>query len=375
MTPLRIGVNALYLIPGGVGGTEIYLRYLLSAMAAIDEANEYYIFANRETSSDLFPSRPNFHIVPQPVRAMNRPARILWEQAGLPLAARRHRLDVLFNPGFTAPTLCRCPTVTVFHDLQHKRHPEYFRWFDLPFWRLFLWLAAHRSTRLIAVSEATRADLLRYYRIAESKIRLVPEGVDEHFFEVGRRRRDEELRPYVLVVSTLHPHKNIDHLVRVFAEFLRGHPQFRLVISGFRGFQGEAIEKLVAELGLKEAVELTGWLPRERLYDLFLRAHAFVYPSRFEGFGLPVIEALAAGVPTACSDIEPLRSNAGDAALLFNPADDSAICDALERIISDAALRSRLAAAGPRRAEAFSWRRAAEATLDLLQEAAISRKP
>src|SRR5216683_2207097 len=113
---LRIGVNALYLIPGGVGGTEIYLRNLLNALAAIDAVNQYVVFTNRETGADLVPKQANF-----------RPGRILWEQFVLPFAIAKQRIDVLFNPGFTAPIVCGAPMVTVFHDLQHKRHPEYFR--------------------------------------------------------------------------------------------------------------------------------------------------------------------------------------------------------------------------------------------------------
>ena len=156
---IRIGVNALYLIPGGVGGTEIYLRNLLNALAGIDSENQYIVFTNRETGSGLVPDRPNFLHAPQSVRASFRPARILWEQLVLPFAARRHQLNVLFNPGFTAPLVCGCPMVTVFHDLQHKRHPEYFRWFDLPFWNFFVWASARRSRGAIAVSVATHDDL------------------------------------------------------------------------------------------------------------------------------------------------------------------------------------------------------------------------
>lgn len=162
----RIGINALYLIPGGVGGTEIYLRELLKALARIDTHNLYFIFTNRDTHADLVPRQANFHRKAQAVRASFRPARLLWEQIVLPLEAARHRLDVLFNPGFTSPLLAPCPSVTMFHDLQHKRHPEYFQRLDLPFWRLFLWVAAHRSRQLIATSEATRADLQHFYRIA-----------------------------------------------------------------------------------------------------------------------------------------------------------------------------------------------------------------
>src|SRR6202451_4619052 len=135
---IRIGVNALYLIPGGVGGTEIYLRNLLRGLAEIDAANQYVVFTSREAGADLIPDRPNFVQAPQPVNAAFRPARILWEQLRLPFAIRKHRIQVLLNPGFTGPLLCACPMVTVFHDLQHKRHPEYFRWFDLPFWKFFL---------------------------------------------------------------------------------------------------------------------------------------------------------------------------------------------------------------------------------------------
>src|SRR4029077_11557812 len=132
----RIGVNALYLIPGGVGGTEIYLRELLKALAGIDSGpNQYYVFTNLETGREIVPAQSNFLLKPQAVHAANRPARILWEQIVLPLEVARFRLDVLFNPGFTAPYFALCPEVTVFHDLQHKRHPEHFRSYDLPFWR------------------------------------------------------------------------------------------------------------------------------------------------------------------------------------------------------------------------------------------------
>jgi glycosyltransferase involved in cell wall biosynthesis len=362
---VRIGVNALYLIPGAVGGAEIYLRSLLAALAAVDKGNEYFLYTNRETDA-LGP--PRFVERPQPVAAASRPARILWEQAVLPLAAARDSLDVLFNPGFTAPLACPCPMVTVFHDLQHKRHPEHFRWWDLPFWRALLFQSACSSDRLIAVSQATRDDLLRFYPVPAARVHLVPHGVDERFFGLARRPE-----PYILCVSTLHPHKNLDRLVRAFAAFRRERPDWRLVLAGLRGFFADRLEALIANLGLDDAVELTGWIPRERLYDLYTRAGAFVFPSTFEGFGMPVLEALAARVPSACSSIEPLRSVAGDAALLFAPDDEAAMADALRRLATDQALRERLSEAGPRRAAQFSWRASAAATLEILGQACNSR--
>jgi len=355
----RIGINALYLIPGGVGGTEIYLRRLLAAIASIDRENEYFVFTNLETDADLVPRQPNFHWRPQAVRARFRPARILWEQAVLPMEAARYRLDVLFNPGFTAPLLAPCASVTVFHDLQHKRHPEYFRWFDLPFWNLLLWTSAHRARRLIAVSAATREDLIRVYHLPAERITVVLHGVEPDFFTLDRTRTE----PFVLCVSTLHPHKNLDRLIRAYARKKR---EWRLTIAGMRGFYAEALEALIAESGVKDSVRLTGWIPRDELLQLYARAQAFVYPSTFEGFGMPVLEAMAAGIPVACSDISPLREVAGEAALFFDPMNEDAIAIALDRIVNDAPLRAQLQKSGPERARNFSWERAARETLRAL---------
>src|SRR5690242_8586907 len=269
MRPLRIGVNALYLIPGGVGGTEIYLRNLVRVLAEIDSANEYFLFTNLETGDSLTPAKPNFHTAPQAMRASFRPARIAWEQLALPMAVTARQIDVLLNPGFTAPILCGCPQVTVFHDLQHKRHPEHFRWFDLPFWRFLLFWSAQVSQTLIAVSEATRADLERFYRLPHEKILVIPEGVEPKFFELAHRRC---LEPFLLSVSTLHPHKNLERLLRMFAEFRQTRPEFRLLIVGLRGFDAANLERLRDHLGLREAVEFTGWIPRDELYELYARA-------------------------------------------------------------------------------------------------------
>ncbi len=362
---LRIGVNALYLIPGGVGGTEIYLRNLLAELVKTDE---YFIITNRETT-DLVPKGAlNARALLQPVPAVIRPARVLWEQTVLPVVAARHRLDVLFNPGFTAPLVCPCPQVTVFHDLQHKRHPEYFRWFDLPFWNALLYASAHRSKRLIAVSEATRQDLLKYYKV---DAQVVPHGVEQGIFDIARERAPE---PFVLCVSTLHPHKGIEDLLVAFAKFHAERPRFRLVLAGMRGFAASTIADRIRGLNLSQAVELTGWIPREQLYDLYRRAWAFVYPSRFEGFGMPVSEAMAAGVPVACSDIEPLRSVADGGALLFKAGDVAAIADALRRITGDENLRSTLVETATRRAARFTWRAAAAATRSVLELAASEHR-
>src|SRR5579883_1968489 len=347
---MRIGVNALYLIPGAVGGTEIYLRELLAALARLDRENEYFIFRNLETGRDLVPRAANFHDKPQAVRARFRPARILWEQTILPLEASRYRIDVLFNPGFTAPVFARCACVTTFHDLQHKRHPEYFRWFDLPFWNFFLWASARRSRGLIAVSVATRQDLKQYYGVDAQAIH---HGVEREFFEIAGKREPGD---FILCASTSHPHKNLDRLLRVHAAMHDAPP---LVITGVRGFAAKQVERLAGP-----RARMLGWIPREQLFELFRRARGFIYPSMFEGFGMPVSEAMAAGVPVACSDIAPLREVGGAAVHYFDPASDDAIRDALKRLAAGAIP----AEEAQRRAAEFSWEKCARATLDYLSK-------
>jgi glycosyltransferase involved in cell wall biosynthesis len=311
----------------------------------------------------LVPGQANFIHVPQVVPAVNRPARLLWEQTVLPLAVLRRKIDVLFNPGFTAPLLCPCPQVTVFHDLQHKRHPEYFRWFDLPFWNFFVYWSAVVSRQIVCVSQATANDLFRWYRVPAEKVRTVASGVDPKFFEIRRRRRPET---FLLAVSTLHPHKNLDGLLRAFAVFRERHPEYRMVVSGIHGFYAAELHALRDRMQLSGYVEFPGWVPREQLYDYYARATAFFYPSLFEGFGLPILEALAAGVPTACSDIEPMDSLAADAALKFDPRDPSSIANAMHLLVTDSTLRDRLSAAGPLRAAQFSWHATAQGVLDAL---------
>jgi len=349
---MRIGINALYLIPGGVGGTETYLRNLVAALEARAAGREIVVFTNRETG--LLGAR----CAVQPVQARIRPWRIAYEQCLLPVALARHGIDVVLNPGFTMPIAAAIPQVTVFHDLQHMRHPEYFRWFDLPFWRLLLRASARRSTRLIAVSEATRQDLLKYYGRDAA---VVPHGVEEEFFAIAARREPGD---FLFYPSTTHPHKNHVRLLRVFARLRRDHPALRLALTGVRGFAESSVRRAIRELGLEESVECRGWIPREELLELYRCARGFVYPSLFEGFGMPVLEALAAGVPAACSGIEPLRSLASGHALLFDPEDDDSMLDALRRLLAGEAPKT-----GAAYARQFTWGRAAELTLQVLEDA------
>jgi glycosyltransferase involved in cell wall biosynthesis len=369
---LTIGVNALYLIPGHVGGTEIYFWNLLKALAATDETNEYFVYVNAETASESYPvSSPRVHFLATGIRASNRPWRVAWEQTAFPLRLKKDQIDVLLNPGFTGPFLWGRPSVTVFHDLQHKRHPEFFRWFDLPFWNLLLRMSVERSQTLIAVSQATANDLAHFYPHAAVRIKVIRHGVDPQFFRIGEKRRYAGLQEnkYLLTVSTLHPHKNLERLMRAFVGFREEHPEFRLVIAGLSGFAYDQLVSVRRELGLQDLVTFTGWIPREQLYALYEQATAFLAPSLFEGYGMPLIEALAAGIPTACSDIPVFNEIAGAAVIRFDPRQVQDIGQAMEQVACSASVRARAAIAGPDQARKVDWRMTADLTRRAIENA------
>jgi glycosyltransferase involved in cell wall biosynthesis len=362
---MRAGVNALYLIPGGVGGTEIYLRSLLTALSVNPRGHEYIVFLNRETGNDLVPQHKAFRAVQTGVKATFRPARIVYEQSLLIQACRRERVDALYNPGFTSPILSSIPNVTLIHDLQHYHHPEHFKKADWLAWHALVWASCRFSRRLLAVSDATREDIHKVYRVPLDRIHLASPGVDAAFFNVDRTRTE----PIILCVSTLHPHKNIDRLVDAYALVRQSHPEYRLILAGMRGFHGDAVEARIQRLGLTSHVQLTGWIPRDQIRELYRRARIAVFPSTFEGFGIPVVEAMAAGVPLIISGIRPMTDIAAGTALTFPPHDTGALAGAIERLITSEDLAVDHAQRAKLRAANYNWLNTANATLDALEQA------
>lgn len=376
---LRIGVNALYLIPGGVGGTEIYLRNLLAALARIDRRNQYWVYVNRETGPDLCPVAPNFAPIETDVKASFRPGRLLWEQTRLALDTFESKPDILFSPGFTSPRLCRGRKVTVIHDLQHRRQPKNFGFFERAAWEWSVKSSVRSSERLIAVSRHTKAEITEVYGTPPERIDVVPHGVEPDFFGLRENEAYEPSIPtaaglpdgrYLLAVSTLHPHKNWDRLLAAYKHLADDGLELNLAVCGLPGKHQEAVRTSIAEMGLSERVHLLGWQPRRTLIGLFKFADALVFPSTFEGFGMPVLEALAAGLPVVCSDIPPLREIADGAACFVDPHSADSIAEGVRATLADPKTRGERVRAGLERAAGATWERAAERTLAAFLEAA-----
>jgi glycosyltransferase involved in cell wall biosynthesis len=368
--PTHVGLNLIFLVPGETGGMEVVARELVPELVAAAPDTRFTAFVNREAAAagagpwgDLLPA------VTVPVNARDRVQWVLGEQALLPLLAARAGVELVHSMASTAPVWGRFRRVVTVHDLIYARFPDAHAGLRDRGMRVLVPGAARRSDRVIADSHSTRDDLVALLGLDPARIDVVPLGLGTVRREEPPPERDVRARlqlgerEVVLSLSAKRPHKNLLALIGALARIA---PERRplLVLPGYpTAYESELRARAVA-LGVAEDVRFPAWVSSAELEGLWSIARAFVFPSLYEGFGLPVLEAMARGVPVACSNASSLPEVAGDAALLFDPRDESGIAEALRRLLDDDALRERLRELGLARARRFTWERTARLTLE-----------
>lgn len=356
----RVLVDLLF-YTGTKGGMESYVREVYSRLAADDPGLEFVGFASSELASQGAPWFPG-PVIDSGISGENRIAWARGELFAVARAGRRHRADLMHCPANFGPLRSRVPVVLTIHDLLAYRHPEYVPGTYSRILRTMIRLAARTARRIITVSRASRDDIVTYLGVQRDRIAVTPLAGSAPSAGAGLRRHESQL----LAVGNRMPHKGFETLLEAMA---RIEPAQRptLVITGSHG--DDPLAPVVERLGLGDHVDLRGWLSRDELDRLYAESTALVFPTRFEGFGLPPLEAMARGCPVIVADIPVMHEVAGDAALYIDPTDPDAIARAIGSVLDSPDERSRMSRAGLARAADFSWDATAAATRATLLDA------
>jgi glycosyltransferase involved in cell wall biosynthesis len=379
-------------LTGRFTGDRTYWRNLLRVLPRLAPGDKFTVYSRTPIEPGELPDVPNltYRVVPA---ANDR----IWTFATLPRALRRDRPD-LVHVQYTIPPACPCPVVTTIHDISFRLFPQWFPTRDRLLLNLTIPAAMRGAARIITDSDSSRDDILRAYRVAPSKVASIPLGLPPEFINSGGvegersggehqntqlmqetaqqvvKTRYNLHEPFVLAVGVLQPRKNLRMLAQAFgkAKTAYGLPH-SLVLAGKAGWDTEqaALRQAAAEGGgveIADAIVFPGYVADEDLPHLYRACDAFAYPSLYEGFGFPPLEAMACGTPTLVSDAPPMPYNVGDAALVIAAKDVDAWAESLGRVLTDNTLRAELAAKGPSQAARFTWESTAERTLRVYQE-------
>jgi len=372
----HIGLNLIFLVPGETGGMEVAARELIPALVEQAPAGaRFTAFVNREASTAGGPWQQLCETVTVPVNARNRVQWVLGEQALLPRLAARARVDLLHSLASTAPLRGRFKRVVTVHDLIYARFPEAHSGLRERGMKLLVPAAVRRSDRVIADSLSTREDLIELLGLDAERIDVVPLGLGAAAGTPPTPARElrERLqlgeRGVLLSLSAKRPHKNLLALIGALALIERDRRPL-LVLPGYPTWHERELRERARSLGVTDDVRFPGWLPERDIEGLWALAEAFVFASLYEGFGLPVLEAMAAGAAVLTSNLSSLPEVGGEAVEYADPHDTGSIAAGLRRLLTDESRRSELAGRAQARAREFSWERFARTVVATLERAA-----
>ncbi|MGD9873500.1 MAG: glycosyltransferase family 4 protein [Kiritimatiellia bacterium] len=365
---MHIGVNTLFLIPGEVGGSETYLCRTLEAVASGFPAHEITLFTNSENHAEMksrFGKYPQVSFQQMLCKASRRFERIIKEQLLLPRMARKTGVDVLWSPGYTACMFSPVPQVVSILDMQYKSFPE-----DLTHLARFVTdvlvrMAARRCRGILTISEFSKQEILKYTSARADNVWVT--HLASHPFQTSSGLNPAGNKPYILTVANSYPHKNLHQLVEAFA-LLENRIPHNLVIVGRPRLGENRLQQALSGIKDTERIVRLSGVSTEVLDRLYADAAVFVFPSLYEGFGLPILEAMSAGTPVITTGSGSLPEAGGDAAIYYNPASAANLADQISSVLAMyPAQREEIIRRGRYQAQQFSWLATAEKTLDVFR--------
>jgi glycosyltransferase involved in cell wall biosynthesis len=366
---MRFSVDA-HAIGQHLTGNETYIRNLLHCFADLDKDSDFIAYISRRDALENLPER----FLKHPVSA-NPFVRL---GADLPRRLRKDR-PALLHVQYTAPIFCPAPVVVSVHDVSFLEHPEYFTRFRAVQLRCTVQRTVKLASRILTASEFSKRSILAAYPLHHEKVVVVPNGVSSAFRPLSRETARRLVKPslgfenpFILTVGDLQPRKNYLGLIRAFEELMQSHPELphHLVLVGKESWHGSAVRAAAKASDAASRIHFTGFVTDEELHRLYGACDLFVYPSFYEGFGLPILEAMACGRAVACSNTSAMPEVADSAAILFDPRSTNQLVLAMRDLLLNPELRMRMERLGMQRAALFSWERTAARTLDVYYECA-----
>jgi glycosyltransferase involved in cell wall biosynthesis len=378
---MRIAINANLVSFSGTyrqAGVSKYTELLIKYLGQVDPANQYLIYFGSGPHPADFAAAPNFRLIRSRFNTEKPVIRIAWEQFIAPFRLLRDRPDILHCPVNVMPLLALTPTVITIHDLGFMRFPGRYKKLKRYYLHFLTALSARRASHLITPSEAVRQEVIGLLKVAPERVTAIAEGVAEAFrplpVEAVENFRQTKGLPakFVLYVGTLEPRKNLPLLIKAFDRWRKENPSgaegVRLVLGGAKGWFYDEIFRLVAQLGLESLTDFPGYLHEEELPLWYNSARCFVYPSIYEGFGLPPLEAMACGCPVVTSNTSSLPEVVGEAGWQVSPDDETGLAAALNRLLTDDQAWSAYREKGLVQASGFTWQAAARQTLAIYRQ-------
>lgn len=369
---MRIGINARY-TQNTFTGIETALLKLLLNLKKIDKENEYFLFFGSHKPVPGFARDLDFRYDISKMPTENQLLKILWSHFYLPYAIEKNKVDIFHEPTFVTPVFKKCPTVVTIYDTAFLQLPSSYPKRNILYFKALLHRTIKQADAVISISENTKKDIINNFKVSPEKIHVIHLGSDDSYYILEDMDRIESVKrfyninsDFILNVSLISPRKNITGLIKAF-KLLKDSKKvgLKLVIVGRKGWLYEEVFREARSSGIENDVIFTGYIPKEHLLCLYNGARALIFPSFHEGFGLPILEAMACGCPVVASNISSMPEVCGDAALLVDPHNIEELADAIGSMLNDAGLRPSFIKKGLERVKRFSWEKTALQTLSV----------
>jgi len=363
---MLIGIDASRANKNKKTGVEWYSYHLIEQFKKIDKKNRFFLYTNEPLKGDLAKCPLNFEekVLNWPLSRFWTMGRLTWE-----MLSAKEKPDLLFVPSHTLPLAKPDKAVVTILDIGFEHFPDFYHWADKSYHKLAIKIIKRKADKIITVSQYSKKDISNVYNLDMEKIKVVYNGYDKETYHLIKDFEPKIKEPYILFIGRLELKKNIPRLVKAFARLKQQNPQLKhkLVLIGSKGLTFNLVEKQIKKYQLDEQIIFPGWVKDEELPVWLNGADLFAFPSIFEGFGIPVLEAMACGCPVVCSDSTSLPEAAGRATLMFDPRNVEQMTEQMKKVLTDAYIKAELVKKGLERVKNFSWKKCADQTLEVLE--------